>query len=454
MGKKGGASPPPSPDPMATAQAQADLNRDAVLTSARINRYDQVTPYGEVKWELDLNDSETRAWQKYQDDWDSYRKNLEEYESYVSGQRAASQLGSPSPIKENEWYEQGGRYYHWMPGPGVGSIYEADSVSAQEFDALKKGYGTRVGSAVIQKPVEPEKRDDLVPRYQQIVTLTPEGQRLQNTQTQLANTLGDLALERAGQIQRQPLTFDGLPAWRESIDRSRAPDITDPALLRVDIGAEDLDSLRHKVEESLYERSRRFLDPRFQREKAALETHLANQGIVGDSAAWSRAMGDFETTRNAAYQEAQDQAIQGGAAEQDRLLRNAMALSSQNYEQTMNARRQTLAEALQDAEMVNAARQQGIYERQVLRNAPIDELAAILQGSPATHAPTPMPTASYSVQAPDYQGEVYRSYQNLVAATPSGSPSNPLSSLMGAWSNSFVGTLGNLSGMQTYKNLV
>ena len=45
-GKKSGPDAPAAPDPYQTAQAQTQANRDALLTSAEINRYNEVTPYG------------------------------------------------------------------------------------------------------------------------------------------------------------------------------------------------------------------------------------------------------------------------------------------------------------------------------------------------------------------------------------------------------------------------
>jgi hypothetical protein len=43
-------SSPPAPDPIATAQAQANINKDAIATSARFNRTNQNTPYGSLTY--------------------------------------------------------------------------------------------------------------------------------------------------------------------------------------------------------------------------------------------------------------------------------------------------------------------------------------------------------------------------------------------------------------------
>jgi hypothetical protein len=45
-GKGGGGSPPPAPDPAATAAAQAQTNKETAIAQARLNRINEVTPYG------------------------------------------------------------------------------------------------------------------------------------------------------------------------------------------------------------------------------------------------------------------------------------------------------------------------------------------------------------------------------------------------------------------------
>lgn len=49
MGKSS-SSPPPAPDPARTAAAQAAANKEAVLESAKVNQFNQVTPYGSVTY--------------------------------------------------------------------------------------------------------------------------------------------------------------------------------------------------------------------------------------------------------------------------------------------------------------------------------------------------------------------------------------------------------------------
>ncbi len=53
-------SPPPAPDPVATAQAQGQINDSTARLNARLNRTDQITPYGNLTFE-DLGGDRWRA---------------------------------------------------------------------------------------------------------------------------------------------------------------------------------------------------------------------------------------------------------------------------------------------------------------------------------------------------------------------------------------------------------
>lgn len=59
MGKKDSPDPPRAPDPNVTSQAQARANQQAIYDSARVNRYDQTTPYGSVTWNRPTDDPAT-----------------------------------------------------------------------------------------------------------------------------------------------------------------------------------------------------------------------------------------------------------------------------------------------------------------------------------------------------------------------------------------------------------
>lgn len=67
----GGGDAPAPPDPYATADAQGQANVDAARTSARLNRYDQFTPFGSTKWkEVGANTYfDQTGYDKAMEDW-------------------------------------------------------------------------------------------------------------------------------------------------------------------------------------------------------------------------------------------------------------------------------------------------------------------------------------------------------------------------------------------------
>jgi len=116
------------------------------------------------------------------------------------------------------------------------------------------------------------------PKWSSTITLSPEQQRLYNTNTASDNYLADLGsqqLSRIGQSVSTPYSYEGLP----SLDSTAAQD----AIM-----------------------SR--LDPAFQRDEEALRTRLINQGIGQGSQAYNTEMGNFGQRMN----DARTQAILSG----------------------------------------------------------------------------------------------------------------------------------------------
>jgi len=70
--------------------------------------------------------------------------------------------------------------------------------------------------------------------------------------------------------------------------------------------------------------------------------------------------------------------------------------------------------AAQQAAMNNAARQQAIQERMLLRQTPLNEISAINSGT-QVQQPNFVNTPQANIQAPDYQGAAYASYQGDLA---------------------------------------
>nr|CRH05500.1 conserved protein of unknown function. Containing aminotransferase, class-II, pyridoxal-phosphate binding site [Candidatus Magnetococcus massalia] len=188
----------------------------------------------------------------------------------------------------------------------------------------------------------------------QHITLSEPASTAFNQQMTVAKGLGDVAVSRLGQIDSSAFTTYGIPEM---------------------FGAGQLDAGQQMATDRLYSQGARYLEPRMNREMEGLHTTLTNQGLAIGSEGYQRAMGDFVDKKSLAYADLRDQAQLGGAAEAGRL----MGLSQ-------------------------TQRQQALSDRLLERQQPMNELAAILQGSPALPTPPMSQPSQYTIGAPDILG--------------------------------------------------
>lgn len=215
---------------------------------------------------------------------------------------------------------------------------------------------------------------DGTPRYSATQALAPSEQRqldLSNQAQELYGQAGVSQLERLQGTMSTPFNpslSGGVGDYSAMFSRYGDPNIG-----------------RDQVENALMSR----MQPQMDRDRAALETRLANQGIGYGSEAYSGAMDDF----NRGVNDARLGAITQAGQEQSRL-----AGLAQN-----------------DAGFQNAYRQQSLQEQLALRNQPLNELAALLSGS-QVQMPQFTNTPQTSVQGTDLSGNVYAGYQGQVGA--------------------------------------
>lgn len=205
---------------------------------------------------------------------------------------------------------------------------------------------------------------DGTPRFEQRTTLSPEQQALYDTETRLSGNLGNLAEEQLGRLSgtlNSPLDLTGLGA---------AP------------GVNDFGAQRDAVTEALFSR----LNPQLDRERASLETRLANQGITRGSEAWNQGLDEFNRTST----DARMQALLAGGQEQSRLY----GISSD-------------------------ARQQALTELLTQRNQPLNEISALMSGTQVS-MPQQRPTPATAIAPTDVIGPTNAAYQGQLAAWQQG----------------------------------
>ena len=237
--------------------------------------------------------------------------------------------------------------------------YEARRSALNASNPASQNWNVNQLEAAIGRAPDGSKfaKDSYVPQYTQTVTLSPEQQRLYNLQTQAEERLGTTANEQLQRLQSSlatPLNYDGL----------------------TEVG--DYATDRARVEDALMQR----MNPQLDRDYAALEQRLANQGITTGSQAYGSAMQQAGQQRN----DARYGAIQNAAAEQSRLVNQALGL-----------------------------RQQGIQERTSLRTQPLNEISALMSGSQVNN-PQFSNYAQVGLQPADYQGAANMQYQGQLAA--------------------------------------
>jgi len=231
----------------------------------------------------------------------------------------------------------------------------------------KTPYGSlsyaQTGSTKVKDPFTGKEFD--IPQFTSTQTLSPQQQAILDAQQQGQQTLATAGANMAGKVaNRNPFAF--------AANSLKAP-------------STDFSSDRFRVEDALMAR----MNPQIERDRAAMEARLANQGVRVGSDAYTRAQGDFGQQAN----DARYGAILNAGQEQSRLA----GLDSQQFANQMSL--------------------QGFNDQRALteRNQPLNELASLQSGAQITQ---PNFMASGGVQMPttDVAGLMQQGYQNQMQA--------------------------------------
>lgn len=202
------------------------------------------------------------------------------------------------------------------------------------------------------------------PDRTQTTTLSPSGQTQLNQQNQVAEGLGNKALQIYDYLPTSQFNYNGIKQVGDNYDASRQ-------------------AATDKVYGLLTNNTQRD----FNRSEETLRSKLGSQGIGQDSEAYKREMEAFNDSKNTAFNNAATTAYTQGMNE-----------ANNAYNTDTQTRNRQIQERLQ--------------ERQV----PANELSAILQGTPAFTNPSTPNAAQYSVNAPDVAGLINNNYQNQLNA--------------------------------------
>ena len=269
-------------------------------------------------------------------------------------------------------------------------------------------------------------------------TLDPQDQARLDQQRQLMASmlnLGPGAVDYLGTVIGKQVDVGNLPPMASGVNTEGLQYGVNRGNMLYDLdmsGAPQVSSgenTRNRVENALTERFNRFMLPKQQQAEAALQNRIANMGGVTSSRAARRMLGDLGEAQANERMNAGFEAIGRGGQEatrefgmdmgrrqqaiQEMLSRAGFvnAAQGQDFEQQLaqgqfrnQAVGQNIQNMFQNAGLANASRAQGLQELLNLRQAPLNELMALLGGTQVN--PTSFQGAggaSWS-PAPIYQG--------------------------------------------------
>jgi hypothetical protein len=234
-------------------------------------------------------------------------------------------------------------------------------------------------------------REIRVPTFRQINKLSADQQRLLDLQESTGHNLGRLAVDQSARMQ------DYL---RQGMDPNLLPDDVRNAAqaeqLQTAVSPDNFSADRQRVEEALYSR----LNPQLERDRASLDTRLANQGITQNSEAYNKAIDEMNRKSN----DARMQVVLGAGQEQNRLY----GLEQQRVGQANQAIQGNYANQMSSDQAQQTLRQQALQEMAFFRNQPLSELSQLMHGSAPT-MPQFQGWSGPTVANTDVSGNFYRS---------------------------------------------
>ena len=232
---------------------------------------------------------------------------------------------------------------------------------------------------------------DTIRRPTQRINLSPSQQREFDQRNQISEALNSAGVNLAQRMPNTELRAPQGPARPQSFDFSNVDRTPNINAFQAD---------RQRIEDSVYNRGLRLLQPQLDRQEKALRERLVQTGNPLGSEAYNTEFSRFDQGRGNLLQDLADEAVAAGGNEQNRLFEIGNMLRGQQLEDVYRP--------YQGNELL---RRDQLNEDQLLRNQQINELAALLQGREAISTPQ----AGYNqaaLRAPDITGLVGQNYAN------------------------------------------
>jgi len=302
----GAPKAPAAPDPVATANAQAAVNKETAITNAQLNRINQYSPYGSLTYTSDYSATDKPVVEGYQNSIKTNNAQIQQLQM----QQAAAQA----------------KLLNGTPQERAAAQAQINQLKSQ-IDPLQK-----------QNDTYNQSLGQYTPIYTQNINLSPEQQQLLDYTTQGEKNQAQIALGMQGQVGNSyanPIDTSGLFGLSGRVQQD---------------GGTTANAIK-QAQDAAYKAQTQYLDPRYERDQKALDVKLANQGLSSDSEAYKNSMDMFSEQKRADYSNAQNAAVGAGFQQQNTLFNQGLANSNlqnaanaQQLQELFAVRNQPLAE--------------------------------------------------------------------------------------------------------------
>jgi len=437
---------PPAPDPVKTAQAQSAANKEAVRESALVSQIGQDTPFGTVRFTGDIGSPDRRQVIELSP---AGQRQMQQQNLLASmlGQRAIGAVGDLSGQRFNlEGLTEAPSSFYLG---GLPETEEARTGGLQDsgLPYLRTSLEKRGNIDVrrnLNRSLLPESvsrirpsQIDLEGQWGPLVGIPGSGdfgaerQRVEGALMDRAASRLEPRFEQEEARLEQSLANRGIPPgseqWnQEMANFSMAKNDAYDAAMNQAIAAGGAEQSR-LFGQALQARGQQFGEgttrSQFGAQQQAQQygqlmgqAQLANtlrQQLVGEQLSQSELQRAF---RNMVTSEDLQRAVFRNQSRQQATGERSLdaQLQASALQQQMAAREQAIRERQLQMGTTEAARQREIQERLMLRQQPMNELAAILQGSPAIGMPQAQAPGGFNVAPADVMGATQMGYQGAL----------------------------------------
>lgn len=247
----------------------------------------------------------------------------------------------------------------------------------------------------------------------QTTTLSPGAQGVFDDQIWIGNNLSDTAINRLASLPQSSYSLSNQPYAPGSYDTSQMPVFDQNAVgnLPYDPRAYgDISLFADKYGDAVWNQGKRRLDPYYQQQDERFEQMMNDRGLPMTGEAYTRTRAEFDRNRDNAYLDLNDRATQAELAASQQMLGMEQGLRNAALTEDMSTSQRAMQDWLQRLQVEQNLRNQGIADYDRERMQGINEVSAILQGSPALGVPQAPNAPTYNIAPGDIQGATYASY--------------------------------------------